>query len=32
LGHDLQYLMAWSPILDLQILAATLLVMLRREP
>ncbi len=32
LGHDLQYLMAWSPILDLQILAATLMVMLRRDP
>ncbi len=32
LGHDLQYLMAWSPILDFQILAATLVVMLRREP
>ena len=32
LGHDLQYLMAWSPILDFQILAATLVVMLRRDP
>lgn len=32
LGHDLQYLMAWSPFLDIQILAATLVVMLRREP
>ena len=30
LGHDLQYLMAWSPILDLQILARTLLVVFRR--
>jgi len=30
LGHDLQYLMAWSPILDLQILARTLVVVFRR--
>ncbi len=29
LGHDLQYLMAWSPILDLQILARTVAVVLR---
>jgi lipopolysaccharide/colanic/teichoic acid biosynthesis glycosyltransferase len=32
LGHDLQYLMSWSPILDLQILARTVLVMVRRQP
>ncbi len=32
LGHDLQYLMSWSPILDLQILVATLVVVLRRQP
>ena len=31
LGHDLQYLMSWSPILDVQILARTLLVMVRRR-
>ncbi|MDW3217935.1 MAG: exopolysaccharide biosynthesis polyprenyl glycosylphosphotransferase [Acidimicrobiales bacterium] len=31
LGHDLQYVVNWSPILDLQILAETLLVMLRRS-
>ena len=30
LGHDLQYLMAWSPILDLQILARTVVVVCRR--
>tara|TARA_A100001037_G_scaffold203909_1_gene182414 strand:+ start:518 stop:1981 length:1464 start_codon:yes stop_codon:yes gene_type:complete len=30
LGHDLQYLMAWSPILDIQILARTILVIFRR--
>jgi len=30
LGHDLQYLMSWSPILDLQILARTVLVLFRR--
>ena len=30
LGHDLQYLMAWSPILDLQILLRTLVVVFRR--
>jgi len=30
LGHDLQYLMAWSPILDLQILARTVVVVFRR--
>lgn len=29
LGHDLQYLMAWSPILDLQILFRTVAVVLR---
>ena len=32
LGHDLQYLMSWSPVLDVQILARTLQVMLRRQP
>lgn len=31
LGHDLQYVVNWSPILDLQILAETALVMLRRS-
>ena len=31
LGHDLQYLMSWSPILDAQILARTVLVMIRRQ-
>ena len=31
LGHDLQYLMSWSPILDVQILARTVLVMVRRR-
>jgi len=31
LGHDLQYLVNWSPVLDLQILARTLLVMLTRR-
>tara|TARA_B100000686_G_C16441054_1_gene787001 strand:- start:428 stop:817 length:390 start_codon:yes stop_codon:yes gene_type:complete len=31
LGHDLQYLMSWSPILDLQILVRTLAVMVRRK-
>ena len=30
LGHDLQYLMSWSPILDLQILARTVVVVFRR--
>ena len=29
LGHDLQYLMSWSPILDLQILFRTVAVVLR---
>ena len=29
LGHDLQYLMSWSPVLDLQILARTVLVLFR---
>ena len=31
LGHDLQYLMSWSPILDLQIMLKTVLVMFRRK-
>lgn len=31
LGHDLQYLMTWSPILDLQIMVRTVGVMLRRR-
>lgn len=31
LGHDLQYLMSWSAILDLQILARTVFVMFRRQ-
>jgi exopolysaccharide biosynthesis polyprenyl glycosylphosphotransferase len=31
LGHDLQYVVNWSPVLDLQIMAETLLVMLRRS-
>jgi len=31
LGYDLQYLVNWSPVLDLQILARTVLVLLRRE-
>ena len=31
LGHDLQYLMTWSPVLDLQILLRTVVVMLRRR-
>ena len=31
LGHDLQYLMSWSPILDLQIMLKTILVMSRRK-
>lgn len=31
LGHDLQYVVNWSPVLDLQILAETMLVMLRRS-
>ena len=29
LGHDLQYLMSWSPVLDLQILARTMMVLFR---
>ena len=29
LGHDLQYLMSWSPVLDLQILVRTALVLFR---
>ncbi len=31
LGHDLQYVVNWSPVLDLQIMAATVVVMLRRS-
>jgi len=31
LGHDLQYLMSWSPILDLQIMLKTILVMFQRK-
>ena len=31
LGHDLQYLMSWSPVLDLQIMLKTLFVMFRRK-
>lgn len=31
LGHDLQYVVNWSPVLDLQIIAETLLVMVRRS-
>jgi len=31
LGHDLQYVVNWSPVLDLQIMAETLLVMVRRS-
>lgn len=31
LGHDLQYIVNWSPVLDLQILAETFLVMVRRS-
>ena len=31
LGHDLQYLMSWSPILDLQIMLKTIFVMFRRK-
>ncbi len=31
LGHDLQYLMTWSPILDLQIMVRTVGVMFRRR-
>ena len=31
LGHDLQYLMTWSPILDLQIMVRTVGVMFRRQ-
>jgi lipopolysaccharide/colanic/teichoic acid biosynthesis glycosyltransferase len=31
LGHDLQYLMSWSLVLDLQIIARTLVVMFRRK-
>jgi len=31
LGYDLQYLVNWSPVLDLQILARTVLVLLSRE-
>ena len=31
LGHDLQYLMSWSPVLDLQIMLKTIVVMFRRK-
>ncbi len=31
LGYDLQYLANWSPVLDLEILLRTVLVLLRRE-
>ena len=31
LGHDLQYVVNWSPILDLTIMAETVVVMLRRS-
>ena len=31
LGHDLQYLMAWTPILGLQIMVRTVGVMFRRR-
>lgn len=31
LGHDLQYLVNWSPVLDVQILARTILVVLARR-
>ncbi|MEM7140384.1 MAG: exopolysaccharide biosynthesis polyprenyl glycosylphosphotransferase [Actinomycetota bacterium] len=31
LGHDLQYVVNWSPVLDLQIMAETVLVMVRRS-
>ena len=31
LGHDLQYLMSWSPVLDLQIMLKTIAVMFRRK-
>lgn len=31
LGHDLQYIVNWSPILDLMILAETVAVMVRRS-
>ena len=31
LGHDLQYVVNWSPILDLQIMAETVVVMIRRS-
>lgn len=30
LGHDLQYIVNWSPVLDLQIMAETVVVMARR--
>ena len=30
LGHDLQYVVNWSPVLDLSIMAETVVVMLRR--
>ncbi len=31
LGHDLQYIVNWSPILDLSIMVETIVVMLRRS-
>ena len=31
LGHDLQYIVNWSPVLDLLIMAETVVVMLRRS-
>ena len=31
LGHDLQYVVNWSPLLDLQIMLETVVVMLRRS-
>jgi len=31
LGHDLQYIVNWSPILDVMIMAETVVVMLRRS-
>ena len=31
LGHDLQYLVNWSPVFDLQILLKTILVVVTRQ-
>ena len=31
LGHDIQYLVNWSPILDLEVLARTIWVVIRRQ-